>query len=144
MTDRLSPTHRSWNMSRIKGKDTAPELRLRSLLHRAGFRFRLHDRSLPGKPDLVLPKYGATIFAHGCFWHRHHGCAGATTPSTRQDFWLEKLEGNVGRDERNRLALEAAGWAVIVVWECELKSDTAAVLKRISEQPLTPQAHPTI
>jgi DNA mismatch endonuclease (patch repair protein) len=134
MTDRLSPTHRSWNMSRIKGKDTAPELRLRSLLHRAGFRFRLHDRSLPGKPDLVLPKYGATIFAHGCFWHRHHGCAGATTPSTRQDFWLEKLEGNVGRDERNRLALEAAGWAVIVVWECELKSDTAAVLKRISEQ----------
>lgn len=134
MTDRLSPTHRSWNMSRIRGKDTAPELRLRSLLHRSGFRFRLHDRSLPGKPDLVLPKYRTAIFVHGCFWHRHPGCAGATTPSTRRDFWLEKLEGNVSRDERNRLALEAAGWNVIVVWECELKSDTAAVLKRISGQ----------
>src|SRR3546814_18338150 len=98
MTDTISTTRRSWNMSRIKGRDTAPEVKLRSMLHRAGYRFRLHDGSLPGRPDIVLPKYRATVFVHGCFWHRHEGCRNATTPSTRYDFWASNFAGNVARD----------------------------------------------
>ena len=100
MADRISPEHRSWNMSRMRGKDTGPELCLRSLLHRAGFRYRLHDTTLPGKPDLVLPRYRTVIFVHGCYWHRHSGCKYATTPRTRTDFWLAKFQGTVERDRR--------------------------------------------
>lgn len=131
MADRLSPEHRSWNMSRIRGKDTGPELRLRSMLHREGFRFRLHARKLPGRPDLVLPKYRTAIFVHGCFWHRHPGCRNATDPANRATFWQEKFRSNVARDARNRAALEAAGWAVEVVWECELGTDAQGVLTRL-------------
>ena len=131
MADRLSPEHRSWNMSRIRGKDTGPELRLRSMLHREGFRFRLHARKLPGRPDLVLPKYRTAIFVHGCFWHRHPGCRNATDPANRATFWQEKFRSNVARDARNRAALEAAGWAVVVVWECELGTDAQGVLTRL-------------
>ena len=130
--DRLTPERRSWNMSRIKGRDTGPELRLRSLLHRAGFRFRLHARDLPGKPDIVLPKYHTVIFVHGCFWHRHEGCRNATTPSTRAEFWQAKFDGNVDRDNRNRAALEAAGWTVMTVWECELKADADRIVQQLS------------
>lgn len=119
-------------MSRIKGRDTGPELRLRSLLHRAGFRFRLHAKDLPGKPDIVLPKYRTAIFVHGCFWHRHEGCRHATTPSTRADFWQDKFATNVNRDERNRTALEAAGWRVETIWECELKADPLGIVQRLS------------
>lgn len=118
-------------MSRIRGQDTGPELRLRSLLHRAGFRFRLHAKQLPGRPDVVLPKYRTAIFVHGCFWHRHSGCRNATTPSTRREFWQEKLEGNVSRDARNCAALEAAGWIVRTVWECELKADAEGAVRRL-------------
>lgn len=131
MADTISVERRSWNMSRIRGRDTGPELRLRSLLHRAGFRFRLHAKDLPGKPDIVLPKYHTVIFVHGCFWHRHEGCWNATTPSTRAEFWQAKFDGNVDRDTRNRAALEAAGWTVMTVWECELKADADRIVQQL-------------
>jgi DNA mismatch endonuclease, patch repair protein len=132
MADTLSSERRSWNMSRIKGQNTGPEVRLRSLLHRAGFRFRLHAKELPGRPDIVLPRYRTTIFVHGCFWHRHTGCRNATTPSTRKAFWQEKFDGNVRRDERNRSELVAEGWTVVVVWECELAADPDLVVSRLA------------
>ncbi|MFT8897970.1 MAG: very short patch repair endonuclease [Acetobacter sp.] len=132
MADTISAERRSWNMSRIRGRDTGPELRLRSLLHRAGFRFRLHAKDLPGKPDIVLPKYHTVIFVHGCFWHRHKGCRNATTPSTRAEFWQAKFDGNVDRDNRNRAALETAGWTVMTVWECELKADADRIVQQLS------------
>ena len=134
MADRISPEHRSWNMSRIRGKDTGPELRLRSLLHRAGFRYRLHDTTLPGKPDLVFPRYRTVIFVHGCYWHRHSGCKYAATPRTRTDFWLAKFQGTVERDRRTAEALTQRGWRVITVWECELKRDPAGVVFEIRRQ----------
>lgn len=132
MADTISSERRSWNMSRIGGRNTKPELRLRSLLHRAGFRFRLHAKDLPGRPDIVLPRYRTVIFVHGCFWHRHAGCRNATTPSTRMEFWQDKFDGNVNRDQRNRATLEAAGWKVLTVWECELKAEADRVVDRIS------------
>ena len=108
-------------MRRIRFKDTRPEKAVRSLLHRLGFRFRLHPSKLPGKPDIVLAKYNTVVFVHGCFWHRHPGCAQATTPASRQDYWIPKFQRNVERDERNRRSIRQLGWDVITVWECELK-----------------------
>lgn len=134
MADTLTSERRSWNMSRIRGRNTGPERRLRSLLHRAGFRFRLHAKQLPGRPDVVLTRYRTVIFVHGCFWHRHPGCRNATTPSTRREFWQEKFDGNVSRDARNRAALEATGWTVLTVWECELKVDAEGVVHRVADQ----------
>lgn len=124
MTDRISPEHRSWNMSRIKGKDTKIEVQVRSWLFSRGFRFRKNDKRYPGKPDIVLPKYNTVIFINGCFWHRHEGCKYATTPKTRTDFWLEKFERNVANDRLHVQQLEELGWTVITLWECELKSIT--------------------
>jgi len=121
--DRLTPNRRSWNMSRIRGRDTAPERRVRSLLHRRGFRFALRRQDLPGKPDIVLPRCRTVIFVHGCFWHRHKGCKNAVMPKTRTAFWQRKLQGNVARDEANARRLDALGWHVIVVWECELSDE---------------------
>ena len=106
-------------MSRIRSGDTKPEIVVRSLLHRMGYRFRLHRRDLPGKPDIVLPKHRTVIFVHGCFWHRHRGCKRCTTPSTNQDYWLEKLKGNAERDRKNKRLLKKLGWKVGIVWECE-------------------------
>ena len=134
MADTLTSEQRSRNMSRIRGRNTGPELRLRSLLHCAGFRFRVHAKHLPGRPDVVLAKYNTAIFVHGCFWHRHSGCRNATTPSTRREFWQEKFDGNVDRDARNRAALEAAGWNVLIVWECELKADAEGIVRRLANQ----------
>lgn len=131
MTDTISSEHRSWNMSRIRGQNTRPELRLRSLLHRAGFRFSLHAKNLPGRPDIVLTRYRTVIFVHGCFWHRHRGCRNATSPTTRREFWQEKFKQNVARDERNRTELYAAGWHVITVWECELKQDAESAVSTV-------------
>jgi DNA mismatch endonuclease (patch repair protein) len=122
MTDRLTPAQRSRNMARIRGTHTAPERLLRSALHRAGFRFRLHRRDLPGRPDIVLAKYSVVIFVHGCFWHRHPGCVYATSPKTRASFWFEKLSENRERDFRQVRALLGAGWRVLVVWECALRN----------------------
>lgn len=111
---------RSKIMKSVPQKDTKPEMRLRNALHGMGFRYRLHDKRLPGSPDLVFPKYKAVIFVHGCFWHRH-GCKQTTTPTTREDFWQAKFKANVERDSKNVRELEATGWRVMTVWECELK-----------------------
>jgi DNA mismatch endonuclease, patch repair protein len=119
VADRLSKARRSWNMSRIKSKDTGPEKIVRSLLHRMGYRFRLHAKKLPGRPDIVLPRHRAVLFVHGCFWHRHRGCKDATMPKTRRAWWRAKLEGNATRDRRNQAALRRTGWRVLAVWECQ-------------------------
>ncbi|HBA70790.1 MAG: very short patch repair endonuclease [Geobacteraceae bacterium GWC2_55_20] len=108
-------------MSRIKGRNTKPELAVRSLLHRMGYRFRLHRADLPGKPDIVLSRYRTVIFVHGCFWHRHKDCRFAYTPKSRTEFWLKKLESNVIRDIQVKSDLELLGWRVITLWECELR-----------------------
>ena len=119
--DRLTKEHRSWNMSRIKGRDTKPEIRVRSLLHQMGYRFRLHRKDLPGKPDIVLPKYDTVVFVHGCFWHRHPDCQYAYTPKSRVEFWNRKFARNVERHEEVEEQLTQLGWRVIVIWECETK-----------------------
>lgn len=130
MADRLTPEHRSWNMSRIKSKNTKPEIVLRSLLHRSGFRFRLHDKKLPGRPDIVLPKYQSVIFVNGCFWHRHEHCKLSYTPKSRQNFWDKKFSDTVNRDQKKIKLLKESGWNVITVWECELNSNPESILKR--------------
>jgi DNA mismatch endonuclease, patch repair protein len=117
--DRISKQHRSWNMSRIRGENTAPERRVRSILHRLGFRFRLHHRGLPGRPDIVLARFGTVIFVHGCFWHRHSRCKCAYTPKTRTAFWRSKFAHNIERDRRVSRALRSRGLRVLVVWECQ-------------------------
>jgi len=112
-------------MASIGSRHTRPELVVRRLLHRLGFRFRLHRADLPGRPDLVLPRYHAVIFVHGCFWHRHRGCSNCTTPKARSDFWSNKFEQNVARDARAARALRRSGWRVITVWECETERPPA-------------------
>lgn len=129
--DKLSPERRSWNMSQIKGKDTKPEILVRSLVHRMGYRFRLHRKDLPGRPDLVFPGRRKVIFVHGCFWHQHPGCKYATRPSTRADFWAQKLDGNRDRDKAVQHQLLQQGWGVLVVWECEIKQ-TELLADRLS------------
>lgn len=109
-------------MSRIKGKDTKPELIVRSLLHSMRYRYRLHQKNLPGKPDLVFKKYRSVIFVHGCFWHRHKGCKFAYEPKSRHEFWQKKFLENEARDKRNRNSLEKLGWKVWVIWECEVNN----------------------
>lgn len=128
--DKLTPEHRSWNMSRIFSANTKPELAVRSLLHKMGYRFRLHRKDLPGKPDIVLTKYKTVIFVHGCFWHRHDACQYAYTPKSRVKFWKEKFEGNIERDIRKKNELEALGWKVILIWECEL-SDLESIVNKL-------------
>jgi len=131
--DRLSKQHRSWNMSRIRGRDTKPEVAVRSLLHHMRFRFRLHAKDLPGRPDILLPKHHAAIFVHGCFWHRHKSCRFAYQPKSRTAFWTQKFKENVKRDMNNHAALSRLGWNVIVVWECELR-DMETLAKRLESE----------
>ena len=126
MADILTPIQRHSCMSRIRGKDTKPEIRVRKGLHRRGFRFRLQDRRLPGRPDITLPKYSVAIMVNGCFWHGHKGCRYATKPRTNPEFWETKIERNRHRDEVTTAHLEALGWTVITVWECELRGKAAA------------------
>lgn len=128
----MSREHRSWNMSRIRGKDTRPELRVRSALHRLGYRFRLNRRDLPGKPDIVLPRHQTVIFVHGCFWHRHPGCRFAYTPKSRVEFWQTKFQRNVERHREVEEELQTLGWRVLVVWECETEVDDR-LLERLAE-----------
>ena len=109
-------------MSRVRSKDTSPELRVRSLVHRAGYRYRLHVRKLPGSPDMVMRKYRTVIFVNGCFWHRHPDCKHATTPKTNVDYWNAKFERNVSRARKNHEALKQDGWRVVVIWECETRN----------------------
>ena len=134
MTDKLSRDKRRWNMSRIRSADTKPEMLLRSMLHRIGFRFRLHHRGLPGRPDIVLPKYRTVIFVHGCFWHQHPGCIEAVRPKTNQKYWAAKLEGNVKRDRKNRQALLKQGWRVFRFWECQIEKDPILSATRIAKE----------
>ncbi len=126
MADFLTPAQRSERMSRIRGRDTRPEVALRHELHRLGLRFRLHPRNLPGKPDIVLARHRAVVLVHGCFWHRHEGCPIATTPKSNTDFWRAKFARNVARDREVAQQLQAAGWRVFVIWECALSSGTKA------------------
>lgn len=130
MADNLTREERSRNMSRIRNRDTTPELAVRSLLHKEGYRFRLHRKDLPGTPDIVLPKYKTAIFVHGCFWHRHKGCKYSYTPKTNVEFWNKKFQDNLLRDKKNLKELEAEGWRVLIVWECETSS-TSELRKRI-------------
>jgi DNA mismatch endonuclease (patch repair protein) len=121
--DKISKERRSWNMSRIRAKNTKPEVFVRSMLHRMGYRFRIHLNGLPGKPDIVLPKYHTAIFVHGCFWHGHEGCKDFAPPKTRTEWWLNKINGNKKRDTENITQLGRQGWQVIIIWECELTPD---------------------
>ena len=125
MPDHLTPAQRHVCMSRIRGKDTKPEILVRKGLHARGFRFRLQDRRLPGRPDVVLPKYGVAIMVNGCFWHGHKGCRYATRPKTNEEFWEAKIARNRHRDEVTEAHLEALGWTVITIWECELRGGAA-------------------
>jgi len=120
MADVLTREQRRLNMSRIRGKDTKPEMLIRRGLHARGLRYRLHDRSLPGRPDLVFPKYSTVVFIHGCFWHAH-GCSLSKFPQTRQDFWTAKLLANAQRDRQATETLTSAGWRVLIVWECAIR-----------------------
>lgn len=132
--DFLTKEKRSWNMSRIRSNDTTPELVVRSFLFRHGFRFRLHVKTLPGHPDIVLPKYRVAIEVRGCFWHRHPGCKKTTTPSSNIEYWQTKFADNVRRDSLHKKQLKTLGWYLIVVWECELKNDERLnlLIKQIS------------
>jgi DNA mismatch endonuclease, patch repair protein len=121
MTDVLTPQQRSFNMSRIKGRNTKPEMAVRSIVHSMGYRYRLHCRELPGKPDLVFPRLRKTIFVHGCFWHMHACRYGRVIPQTNMEFWQHKRLSNVERDKRNMKALKLQGWQTLVVWECWVK-----------------------
>ncbi len=123
MTDRICADRRSNNMRRIRSKDTAPELVVRRMVHSLGFRFRLHSKDLPGRPDLVFARLKSVILVHGCFWHSHPGCKETHVPKTRQEYWRPKLEGNRTRDAANKAKLKRLGWRVLVVWECETKHE---------------------
>lgn len=123
MTDVHNKATRSYNMSRIRGKDTKPEMVVRRFLHANGFRYRLHEKKLPGKPDIVLPKYKTVIFVNGCFWHGHDGCRYFVVPKTRTEWWLEKIKRNKQLDANNYYELSKTGWKIITIFECELKGD---------------------
>lgn len=121
MPEKLSKLSRSRLMGRVRSKNTVPEIQVRQLLHKLGFRFRLHKKDLPGKPDLVLAKYRMCIFVHGCFWHQHPNCKRASKPTNNAEFWGQKLNKNTMRDKENLSALQKLGWNVFVIWECETK-----------------------
>jgi DNA mismatch endonuclease, patch repair protein len=133
LADVLTPQQRRLNMSRIKGKNTKPELMLRRALHAQGFRFRLHHKDLPGRPDLVFPRYRAVILVHGCFWHGH-GCPLSKMPATRPDFWATKIGRNRDRDRRVLEGLYASGWRTLVVWECALRGAARLGVENVLEQ----------
>jgi DNA mismatch endonuclease, patch repair protein len=146
MTDVHTREQRSRNMAAIRSTNTKPEMRVRSALHAMGFRFRLHRIDLPGRPDIVLPKYRTVIFVHGCFWHCHRCKYGSVTPVTRAEFWAAKRGGNVARDRANRAKLRKDGWRVVVLWECEVRTAVAAQEKveklHIGESPASPRKNP--
>jgi DNA mismatch endonuclease (patch repair protein) len=138
MADVLTPKQRSYNMSRIRGKDTKPEEMVRKYLFSQGFRYRKNDARLPGKPDIVLPKYKTVIFVNGCFWHKHEGCRYFVWPKNNAEFWKSKIESNVSRDQRNYELLQQAGWKIIIIWDCQLRpssrNETLTTLKAYLEE----------
>lgn len=127
MADVHDKKTRSYNMSRIRSKDTKPELLVRKFLHASGFRYRLHVKDLPGKPDIVLPRYRTVIFVHGCFWHGHKNCKYFKIPATRKDWWNDKIARNIANDKNAIKNLKNEGWKVIIIWECDLKQAKTAV-----------------
>lgn len=131
MADRLTPEQRRLNMRRVRATDTKPEMAVRSLLHRQGFRFRLHRRDLPGRPDIVLPRHCAAVFVHGCFWHGH-GCSLFRMPATRTEFWSAKIEGNRRRDAAAVAGLAQRGWRSLLVWECALRGKNRLAVGELS------------
>ena len=134
MADVHDKKTRSYNMSRIKSKDTKPEILVRKFLFSKGFRYKLHDKSLPGKPDIVLPKYKTVIFVHGCFWHGHKGCKYAKLPETRKSFWYEKIRRNMELDSINKKTLRKRGWTIIEIWQCQLKKHGAIKLIKVEDK----------
>lgn len=134
MADSISKEKRSWNMSRIRGKDTSIEVKVRKYLFSKGFRFRKNVTNLPGKPDIVLPKYKTVIFIHGCFWHRHSDCKYSYTPKTNHEFWEKKFAVNVANDEKAKKQLEATGWSVITLWECDIEKRFDATMTALLDQ----------
>ena len=132
MPDKFSIEKRREIMSHVKNKNTKPEIRVRSLLHRMGYRFRIGRKDLPGKPDIVLPKYKTAIFVHGCFWHGHVGCKRSSRPTTNVEFWNTKLDRNLARDRENARKLTEQGWRVFTIWECELK-DVSTLKTKLAE-----------
>lgn len=132
MTDTLSPQQRSALMSKVRSADTKPEWVLRCGLHRLGFRYRLRDTRLPGRPDMVFPRYRSVVFVHGCYWHRHAGCKDATMPKSNVEFWASKFAENVERDRRVMDAIRQQGWRTLIVWECELVGDTTETVARVA------------
>lgn len=131
MADKISKDKRSWNMSRIHGKDTCIEIKVRKFLFANGFRFRKNDKRYPGKPDIVLPKYNTAVFIHGCFWHRHQGCKYATVPKDNFTVWQEKFEKNILNDAKHKNELEQLGWRVFIVWECEIEKDFDNTMQKL-------------
>jgi DNA mismatch endonuclease, patch repair protein len=129
--DRISEARRSWNMARIRSRNTKPEIKVRSILHRMGFRFRINVIDIPGKPDVVLPKYHSIILVHGCFWHRHPGCRYAYTPKSRIEFWENKFQDNIKRDEVVLRQLNESGWHVLRIWECEINNSEDLISRLI-------------
>ena len=123
MAEKISPETRSKIMSRIKGKNTSPEVKVRSFLHKMGFRYRLHKKNLPGVPDLTLTKYKAVIFIHGCFWHQHYGCKHSGIPLSTQNYWEPKLKKTIKRDQEHQKIYEKMGWRVLIIWECEVSEE---------------------
>lgn len=133
MADKISPERRSLNMAAIKSRNTKPEVAVRKLLHASGFRFRLHRKDLPGRPDIVLPRYKTAVFVHGCFWHQHEGCKLASKPSSRQEYWKAKFDRNAERDNNSLRALTELGWQVVVIWECEVRKNADEVVQRLAK-----------
>jgi len=123
MADVHTPQQRSYNMQQIKGKNTKPEMLVRTFLHANGYRYKLHDKKLPGRPDIVLPKYRTVIFVHGCFWHGHANCRYFVVPKTRTQWWTDKINRNKANDEKALKALKKDGWKILNIWECDLKKD---------------------
>jgi len=134
MTDIYSKEQRSKIMSRVRSNDTKPELIVRKMVHQAGYRFRLHKKDLPGKPDMVLPRYKTVVFVHGCFWHQHADCKKAKLPTTNAEFWRKKLRRNCVRDESINIKLEALGWKVITIWECTLKEGATELIAELERR----------
>jgi len=144
--DTFPPEKRSEIMRRVHSTDTTPERLVRSLLHKLGYRFRIHRLDLPGKPDIVLPKRRTVVFVHGCFWHRHQDCPHATTPASRREYWLPKFKRTVDRDRKNQEELQESGWNVVVVWECEtmdLKKLSERISGRIAQYPANSNPRPS-
>ena len=134
MTDVHNIETRSYNMSQIKGKNTKPEMLVRKFLFSKGFRYRIHDKKLPGKPDIVLPKYKSVIFVNGCFWHGHEGCKYFVIPKTRKEWWLDKIKTTKQRDDNNKTVLTELGWKVYTIWTCEIRKDGSEELNKIIDE----------